>query len=43
MRALVLHALNFVPFVIAGLAVLRFHVRAPEARTAGLADSGRES
>jgi uncharacterized protein (TIRG00374 family) len=41
--ALVLHALNFIPFVIAGLAVLRFHVRAPEARTAGLADSGRES
>jgi len=41
--ALVLHALNFVPFVIAGLAVLRFHVRIPEARTAGLADTGRES
>jgi len=41
--ALVLHALNFIPFVIAGLAVLRCHVRSPEARTAGLADSGRES
>ena len=40
--ALVLHALNFVPFVVAGACVLRFHVRAPALGTAGLADSRRE-